>query len=206
MNSRTIRLPLLAATLLVLVGACAEAATLDAIRGEVMVSRGAGFRPVSGPVELNPGDLVIVNPGGSARIHYGAGCAVPVVAGAVVSVNKQSPCAQAKAKAAVVAARPALPKEGLMRANGPGAQKGDAATAIKNKGTGTDDGDKTVVIDGGDAALAGGAAAGGSGAAAGAAAGGLAAGIGGSTFAIGATFAGFGAVGYQNFVQNPASN
>jgi hypothetical protein len=69
-----------------------EAATLEEIRGEMLVDHGAGFALVSGPTALNPGDTVIANPGGGALIVYSNECKVPVQPGAVVTVHKQSPC------------------------------------------------------------------------------------------------------------------
>jgi hypothetical protein len=71
----------------------AIAATLGSVQGTVMVNRGGGYQPVYGPTELNPGDLVVVNPGGSAQIAYSDGCSVPVQVGGVVTVGAQSPCA-----------------------------------------------------------------------------------------------------------------
>ena len=71
----------------------AIAATLGSVQGTVMVNRGGGYQPVYGPTEVNPGDLVVVNPGGSAQIAYADGCSVPVQTGGVVTVGAQSPCA-----------------------------------------------------------------------------------------------------------------
>ena len=71
----------------------AFAATLGGVQGVVMVNRGNGYQTVTGPTQLNPGDVVVVNPGGSAQISYGDGCNVPVEVGAVVTVGAQSPCA-----------------------------------------------------------------------------------------------------------------
>jgi len=42
---------------------------------------------------LNPGDTVVVNPGGSAQISYPDNCTIPVQVGAVVTVSETSPCA-----------------------------------------------------------------------------------------------------------------
>jgi hypothetical protein len=71
----------------------AIAAALGAVQGTVMVNRGGGYQPVYGPTELSPGDVVVVNPGGSAQISYSDGCNVPVEVGGVVTVGAQSPCA-----------------------------------------------------------------------------------------------------------------
>lgn len=84
---------LLGASALVAASFTAEAATLDAIQGGVLVNRGAGYEVATGPTELKPGDLVIANPDGSAQVSYTDGCSVPVQAGTVVGVEAQSPCA-----------------------------------------------------------------------------------------------------------------
>ena len=72
--------------------AIAHAATLDAIQGEVMINRGGGYMFVSGSAELKPGDKIIANSGGNAQLTYPDGCGVPLQAGSVVTVGKQSPC------------------------------------------------------------------------------------------------------------------
>ena len=46
----------------------AEAMTLVVNKGEVRVSRGAGFRPVSGTINVEPGYTVIVDAGGQAEL------------------------------------------------------------------------------------------------------------------------------------------
>jgi hypothetical protein len=89
-----VRLVFLVATAIVLpsVGSSLKAATLGDIQGEVLVDHGSGFDIVNGSTTLNPGDSVIANPGGSALIVYDTECKVPVQPGAVVTVNKYSPC------------------------------------------------------------------------------------------------------------------
>jgi len=73
-------------------GAAADAATLEGVEGTVLVDRGGGYATAHGPTQLNPGDSVIANPGGGAKVVYGDGCAVPVRPGSVVAVAGQSPC------------------------------------------------------------------------------------------------------------------
>ena len=70
----------------------AGATTLEGIQGVVLVDHGSGYSVVNGPKQLNPGDSVIANPGGSAKVVYGDGCSVPVQPGSVVAVASQSPC------------------------------------------------------------------------------------------------------------------
>ena len=70
----------------------AQAATLDGVQGEVMVNRGNGYELATNGMELQPGDVVVVNPGGAAQLTYGSGCAVPLQVGAVVPVSTTAPC------------------------------------------------------------------------------------------------------------------
>jgi hypothetical protein len=86
----------IAAAVLILAGSFASpslAATVESIHGEVLVNRGTGFQRVSGVVHVNPGDTVMVSPGGKARVIYADGCPDFVSPGAVVRVSEQSPCA-----------------------------------------------------------------------------------------------------------------
>lgn len=71
----------------------ALAATLGSVKGSVMVNRGGGYQAVYGPTQLKVGDIVVVNPGGSAQLTYPDGCSVQVQMGAVVTIGEQSPCA-----------------------------------------------------------------------------------------------------------------
>ena len=110
--------------LLALSGACgsaigAEIASLERVGGNVLVSRGQGFAPISGQNGLNPGDLVLAMSGGTASIRYGAGCSVAVRSGAVVAVAAASPCPQQAG--APVAAGSTLITSSIMRLNPPGA-------------------------------------------------------------------------------------
>jgi hypothetical protein len=63
-----------------------------ALEGQVLLSRGQGYRLVEGSAEANPGDTVVVNPGGRAQIIYPDGCAVQVQPPSVVAIAPQSPC------------------------------------------------------------------------------------------------------------------
>jgi hypothetical protein len=70
----------------------ASAATVDSIKGRILLNRGDGFEVLAAPAEANPGDKVMAGPGGSAKIVYADGCAVNVSPGAVVTVGAKSPC------------------------------------------------------------------------------------------------------------------
>jgi hypothetical protein len=82
------------AALAVCASGTAWSATLDGIKGPVLVNRGGGYKRVRGPMILKTGDSVIANPGGSAIVSYADGCNVPVEAGSVVAIAAgPSPCA-----------------------------------------------------------------------------------------------------------------
>jgi len=68
------------------------AATVNVMQGQVLVNRGQGYEQVIGATSANPGDTIVVNPGGSAQVVYPDGCTVPVVPGSVVAIAPQSPC------------------------------------------------------------------------------------------------------------------
>ena len=70
-----------------------QAATLEAVQGQVLVNRGSGYQFEIGPAELKPGDMIIANAGASAHITYGDGCVVPIEVGSVTTVGERSPCA-----------------------------------------------------------------------------------------------------------------
>lgn len=68
------------------------AASVNVIQGQVLINRGQGYEQVIGSTQANPGDTIVVNPGGSAEVVYPDGCSAPVVPGSVLSVAAQSPC------------------------------------------------------------------------------------------------------------------
>ena len=81
--------------LAVLMGATAQAATLNGIEGTVLVNRGSGWHvSATEATELEPGDSVVANPGGRGQIIYEDGCTVTVEEGNVVLVGEQSPCVE----------------------------------------------------------------------------------------------------------------
>jgi hypothetical protein len=70
-----------------------QAATLEAVQGQVLVNRGSGYQFVIGSAELNPGDMILANAGASAHVTYPDGCVAPVEAGSVTTIGQRSPCA-----------------------------------------------------------------------------------------------------------------
>lgn len=105
---------------LTLASVAAEAATLDSIQGEVLVSHGGGYEVVNGPTELKPGDSVIANPGGSAQVVYPDGSSVLVQAGSVVTVGEPAATAGTEAAAAGGLSTGTLVVGGLVVAGGVG--------------------------------------------------------------------------------------
>ena len=84
---------LVSATTTCLEAAALQAATLEAVQGQVLVNRGSGYQFEIGPAELKPGDMIIANAGASAHITYGDGCVLPIEVGSVTTVRERSPCA-----------------------------------------------------------------------------------------------------------------
>ena len=68
------------------------AATLSPGQGDVLVSRGTGYRPVKEMVEVSAGDQIMVKPKGEAHLTYPDGCTVLLKQGAVYTVTAKSPC------------------------------------------------------------------------------------------------------------------
>lgn len=73
---------------------CAFATTVTAEQGQVLLNTGQGYRLVQGSTNVNPGDMIVVNPGGMARITYDDGCVTEVRPPAVTAISSQSPCQQ----------------------------------------------------------------------------------------------------------------
>ena len=78
--------------LLMLLSSVASAASLTPERGDVFVNAGQGFKPVTGAVQVLPGQRVMIRKGGSALISYGGDCTARVGSGAVWTVPQQAPC------------------------------------------------------------------------------------------------------------------
>lgn len=70
----------------------ALAATVQPVQGQVSINRGEGFQPLAGKTQARAGDLVMVHPGGKAKLLYPGGCIIPVTPGKVVQVGAKSPC------------------------------------------------------------------------------------------------------------------
>jgi len=71
---------------------CAFATSVTAEQGQVLLNTGQGYRLVQGSTNVNPGDMIVVNPGGMARITYDDGCVTEVRPPAVTAISSQSPC------------------------------------------------------------------------------------------------------------------
>ncbi len=72
--------------------AAGNVAVVGDVSGKVLVNRGKGFVPVSGSLQLNVGDRVMVGENSFATLSY-AECAVSLAKPTVVSVAAVAPCA-----------------------------------------------------------------------------------------------------------------
>jgi hypothetical protein len=70
----------------------AFAATVESVKGKVLINRGDGFQPAASGAQAKAGDRLMADAGGSAKLVYPGGCQVKVIPGRVVSVGKQPPC------------------------------------------------------------------------------------------------------------------
>jgi hypothetical protein len=77
----------------VLVASPAWAATIEPGQGDLSINQGHGYQPVTGRLNANVGDTVMVGPGGAATVVYDDGCKVNVQPGAVTNIAPLSPCA-----------------------------------------------------------------------------------------------------------------
>lgn len=82
-----------AAAAVVLFATACPAATLVPVHGQLSINHGQGFVGVSGPIEANAGDSVMVSPDGSANVLYGDGCKITLQPGSVITIAELSPCA-----------------------------------------------------------------------------------------------------------------
>lgn len=80
------------AALTVVMGATAQAATLEIIQAPVSANFGQGFVPIDTGTQLNPGVQVMAKPGGRGQIVYDNGCTEPVEEGKVVVVQEDPSC------------------------------------------------------------------------------------------------------------------
>mgnify|MGYP006898467137 FL=1 len=65
----------------------ASAATLTVLTGEVFLSNGQGYQAVSGQINVEPADCLLINPGGSAEITYDDGAIVKLGPGSTMCVG-----------------------------------------------------------------------------------------------------------------------
>lgn len=72
--------------------ALAATASLQIDGGEVLLSRGAGYRPVATSHRLDVGDIVLARPGSAANVSFDDGCIVRLKPGAIFTVRENSPC------------------------------------------------------------------------------------------------------------------
>lgn len=78
--------------LLLIDGVAAQAAMLANVKGDVRVNAGQGFKAAASGQTINPGDRVMLGPGGSAAIVYDQQCLERVEPGLVAVVKSFTPC------------------------------------------------------------------------------------------------------------------
>ncbi len=85
---------MMAASLLLATGSAMaeDSILLNAVSGEVMVNQGESYVVPSADMEVIPGDQVMVNEGGLAKVTYPNGCVVEVNGSFILSVAAESPC------------------------------------------------------------------------------------------------------------------
>ena len=57
----------------------ASAATVEAVKGKVLINRGEGFQQTASGAQAKAGDLVMASAGGSAKLVYPGGCQIKVI-------------------------------------------------------------------------------------------------------------------------------
>lgn len=92
--SKIMRLASISLALIALasLNAPARAATVNALKGQVLVNGGQGYRLVDSPTRLGPGGTVVANPGAVAQVVYAGDCRVTVQPGSVYLIAPQPPC------------------------------------------------------------------------------------------------------------------
>jgi hypothetical protein len=86
-------LSVVAISFAVLAASPSWATTVQPGIGNLTINQGQGFKPVTGQLDANVGDSVMVGPGGSATVVYEDGCKVDVQPGGVTTIAPLSPCA-----------------------------------------------------------------------------------------------------------------
>src|ERR1700683_2816816 len=80
--------------LLLLLATPCFATTVEPVQGDVSLNKpGHGFQQIAETTIVEPGDLVMVSPNGSANVFYADGCRFVVQPGAVLTIAAISPCA-----------------------------------------------------------------------------------------------------------------
>jgi hypothetical protein len=84
----------LATGLCFLMSTACFATTAEPVSGDLQLNRpGHGFQKVSETTVVEPGDLLMVSPNGTANVFYPDGCKFVLQPGSVLTVAKLSPCA-----------------------------------------------------------------------------------------------------------------
>jgi len=84
----------LAGGLCVLSSTACLATTVEPVSGDLSLNRpGHGFVKISETTVVNPGDLLMVSPNGTANVFFPDGCKFVLQPGSVLTISAISPCA-----------------------------------------------------------------------------------------------------------------
>ena len=92
MSKRPILAALSVGCSLLVASSCWAATVIEPVQGNLYINRGQGYQPVTGPIEANVGDSIMVSPGGTGAVVYADGCRVSVLPGTVTTIRPSSPC------------------------------------------------------------------------------------------------------------------
>jgi len=92
MRNVGLRAAVLSVAIIVALSTSVSATTVNVLSEKVLINRGGGYAPIGGAASVNPGDMVMASPSGSAEIVYDDGCRKKVDPGSVVTISGPPPC------------------------------------------------------------------------------------------------------------------
>jgi len=78
--------------LLISLPAAAFGATVESVKGRVLINHGDGFHQATSGMQANADDELMAGALGSAKLLYSGGCQVKIVPEKLVSVGSRPPC------------------------------------------------------------------------------------------------------------------
>jgi hypothetical protein len=67
----------------------AVAATVEVVKGKMLINQGQGYKEIAAASAVSTGDQVMASPASRGRILYADGCAIDVGPGAIVTVPEK---------------------------------------------------------------------------------------------------------------------